>query len=121
MAFLLRSLTVDKPLSAVEKNQVVDEVDISGPRLHLELRSRGDGLDGVESLGLTGSQRGQIGTTRMSFAPHKRCSAKVHNEFAVMIEENRTAFEARPAKMEVLKSALLDEISGAHEKKHNSS
>lgn len=93
---LLRG-TVNKALTTVEDGQVVDEMNVAGLSLNLHLRSPSNGLNRIQSLHLTAGKGWEVLGPGMSLIAEESSTAKVHNQPVILVENDRTALEARTA------------------------
>ena len=93
VALLRGCLPVDKALAPVQHGQIVDDVDVAGLRLDLELRGLGDGLDGVEGRHLGRRHLGQPGLARVDGVAEERRPAKVRDEPSLVKEDDGPALE----------------------------
>lgn len=104
---------VDKSRAAVEDRQVVDEVHVTWLRGELELGRLGNVLDGIQGLNLASSERGQVGWSSVARASHQSSPAKVGDETAILVEENRSALELGQSKRPVRSSQGADEVGSS--------
>ena len=96
VAALLSSLTIDKAFAAMQNCEVVDEVNVTRPGTDLQLSRFGNVLDGVQSFHLAWGNGGEIARSWVDRIPCQGYPPEVHNHSSVMVEEDRTALEARP-------------------------
>lgn len=96
MTLLAGVPTIYEALAAMEDHQVVDEVDVAGLGLDLELSGLSDCLNCIEGLTLTGVQLGQCLGTRMRWAADEWGTTEVDDDPVIVVEQDGAAVESRP-------------------------
>lgn len=83
--------TVNEARAAMKDGEVVDEVHVTRAGDDLHLSGTSHSLDGVESLDLSRREGGQVGFARVGLRSHERSTTKVHDELAVLVEDDGSA------------------------------
>lgn len=91
-------LAINEAFTSMKNCKVVDEVHVTSLRLNFHLGGLGDCLDGIQRFDLAECQGWKMLRSGMGVIPKESGSAKVHDKFRVLVEDYRTALEARPVR-----------------------
>lgn len=100
VASLVHLRRVNKTFTTMQDRKVVDEVNITRLCCDFKLRRLGNVFYCVQCLDLDWRQLRQIIRARMSSTSYQRSSAKVGNQLAILVVNNRSAVELGPVETE---------------------
>lgn len=93
MSLLIRGGAVDETVPPMQDGEVVDKVNVSGPRLELEPRGFGDLLNHIQRFQLAGRKLWEMRGSGMAGAAEQSCSSEIGHQASLLKEDDGPALK----------------------------